>query len=127
MARDRRRSVADGGGHAGFRLRRAAELAAVLPDQGDGCARRAHRDGAGTAGLSRRPERFSTSDRRVKAATNVETLRPNWPFSAAKSPARQSAAKFKVPAEAHIPAKWSPVRRSGYAREVPRQRLRLLD
>ena len=33
--------VADGGGHARLRLRREAELAAVLPDQGHGRARRA--------------------------------------------------------------------------------------
>ena len=31
----RRRALADGRGHARLRLRRAAELAAVVPDQGD--------------------------------------------------------------------------------------------
>src|SRR5215468_9396485 len=40
MARDGGRAFADGGGHARLRLRRAAGLALVLPDQGDGGARR---------------------------------------------------------------------------------------
>src|SRR5439155_20242583 len=47
-----RRAVADGRGHAGFRLRRAAEFAAVVPDQGERRPRRSHRHDAGTAGLS---------------------------------------------------------------------------
>src|SRR5688500_1407078 len=52
MAREGRRALADGRGHARFRLRRAAEFAAVVPDQGDGRARRAEGHDAGPAGLA---------------------------------------------------------------------------
>src|SRR6516162_526042 len=51
MARDSGRAFADGGGHARFRLRRAAGLALVLPDQGDGGARRPGGAHARAAGL----------------------------------------------------------------------------
>src|SRR5258708_20620403 len=47
-------SVPDGRGHAGLRLRRAAEFAAVMPDQGQRPAPRSRGDDARTAGLSSR-------------------------------------------------------------------------
>ena len=52
--------IADGRGHAGFRLRRAAEFAAVVPDQGQRRTRRSRGVDAGAAGLR---ARFATSAR----------------------------------------------------------------
>src|SRR4029077_5871325 len=52
LARGGGRALADGGGHARLRLRRAAELAALLPDQGDGRTRRPDRAHARAAGVS---------------------------------------------------------------------------
>src|ERR1700746_2592566 len=90
-AREARWALADGRGHARFRLRRAAELAALLPDQGDGRARRAHRDGAGTAGLSRFTLKIEGLGLRPRLAPGGLV----WPFSAAIAPARQAAASFQ--------------------------------
>src|SRR3954454_19685389 len=52
MAREDRWPFADGRGHARLRLRRAAEFAAFLPDQGDRRARRARSADPGAAGLA---------------------------------------------------------------------------
>src|SRR5450631_906920 len=51
LAREGRLALADGGGHAGFRLRRAAEFAAVVPDQGQRRTRRAGGLDPGAASL----------------------------------------------------------------------------
>src|SRR5215208_4896813 len=56
LAREGRLADADGRGHAGFRLRRAAEFAAVVPDQGFRRPRRPRGLDAGTAGLTRRSD-----------------------------------------------------------------------
>src|SRR5581483_5865977 len=63
LAREGRRPVADGRGHARLRLRRAAELAPLLPDQGRRYARRADGAHPGAAGVSRRivSRRYSRS------------------------------------------------------------------
>src|SRR5580700_2819468 len=52
LAREGRRALADGRGHARFRLRRTAELATVVPDQGERRAQRARGRNAGATGLT---------------------------------------------------------------------------
>src|SRR5690242_12536641 len=55
LAREGRSALADGRGHARLRLRRAAEFAAVLPDQGQRRNRRADGHHARTPGLVNKP------------------------------------------------------------------------
>src|SRR5216684_2037541 len=51
MEGEDRRALADGGGHARFRLRREAELAPLLPDQGERGPRRPGGEDAGAASV----------------------------------------------------------------------------
>src|SRR6188768_440828 len=68
LGREGRQTDADGRGYARLRLRRAAEFAIVLPDQGKRRTRRPRGYGTGTAGLSTSHSRLTPAH---KAASGV--------------------------------------------------------